>query len=250
MRVRKDICIAGRIVLAKKLSELRAKEEEINRDLADGIRAESNNITLNDMFESWRTIKVGLKEHTLANYVYMYNHFVRESIGTLKIQSIRKSDLLRFYNTLIGEGRNKVAINTRDILEKGLTFIGSSRSGRADFEKAVELMESKDFQKRIKIIIKRTTSAPLKRFSLPINRYLINYTTTAFSMQTIDVNIIALDCFKNCARLKNKCHITKHLSIQSSSNEPIHPELQIEYRLPWSPYERFAQVLRYVHGFY
>ena len=99
-------------VYAKKLSELRAKEEEINRDLADGIRAESNNITLNDMFELWRTIKVGLKEHTLANYVYMYNHFVRESIGTLKIQSIRKSDLLRFYNTLIGEGRNKVAINT------------------------------------------------------------------------------------------------------------------------------------------
>ena len=40
---------------------------------------------------------------------------------------------------LMGVSENRVGINTRDILEKGLTFIGSSRSGRADFEKAVSL---------------------------------------------------------------------------------------------------------------
>lgn len=107
-------------VYGKSLAELRKKEEKINRDLADGIRAESNNITLNDMFESWRTIKVGLKENTLSNYVYLYTHFVKESIGTLKIQSIRRSDLLKFYNSLIGADKNKVAINTLENLHNVL----------------------------------------------------------------------------------------------------------------------------------
>ena len=99
-------------VYAKTLVELRQKEEKIRRDLADGIRTGSNNLTLNDMFELWRSVKVGLKENTMSNYIYLYDHFARESIGTLKIQSIRKSDLLRFYNGLIGQGKNKVAINT------------------------------------------------------------------------------------------------------------------------------------------
>lgn len=34
---------------------------------------------------------------------------------------------------LMGVSENRVAVNTRDVLEKGLTFVGSSRSGRADF---------------------------------------------------------------------------------------------------------------------
>lgn len=47
---------------------------------------------------------------------------------------------------LMGVSENRVGINTRDILEKGLTFIGSSRSGRSDFEKAISFMEQPSFQ--------------------------------------------------------------------------------------------------------
>ena len=54
---------------------------------------------------------------------------------------------------LMGVSENKVAIRTRDVLEKGLTMVGSSRSGRADFEKAVELMEQPKFQSRLRYII-------------------------------------------------------------------------------------------------
>lgn len=54
---------------------------------------------------------------------------------------------------LMGVSENKVAINTRDVLEKGLTLVGSSRSGRADFEKAVQLLETPEFQKRISRIV-------------------------------------------------------------------------------------------------
>ncbi|MBR1779651.1 MAG: alcohol dehydrogenase catalytic domain-containing protein [Clostridia bacterium] len=54
---------------------------------------------------------------------------------------------------LLGVSENKVPINTRDILEKGFTFIGCSRSGREDFVGAVELMEKENFQIRLDAII-------------------------------------------------------------------------------------------------
>ena len=59
------------------LEGLRDKEEKIRRDLADGIRAVDENVTVNDVFELWRKDKLGIKEHTLVNYVYMYTRFVR-----------------------------------------------------------------------------------------------------------------------------------------------------------------------------
>lgn len=91
-------------------------------------------------------------------------------------------DIIKYINPqgtvmLMGVSENKVAINTRDVLEKGLTFIGSSRSGRADFEKAVELMETKDFQKRIKIIISQ--DEPVKSIK-DIIRVFGNDLTTPF----------------------------------------------------------------------
>lgn len=55
---------------------------------------------------------------------------------------------------LMGVSENKVAINTRDVLEKGLTMVGSSRSGRADFELAVKLLEEKSMQRRLSTIIR------------------------------------------------------------------------------------------------
>lgn len=57
---------------------------------------------------------------------------------------------------LMGVSENKVPINTRDILEKGLTFVGSSRSGRVDFENAIKFMEDKSIQRRLKSIIYET----------------------------------------------------------------------------------------------
>lgn len=54
---------------------------------------------------------------------------------------------------LMGVSENKVPVNTRDVLEKGLTFIGCSRSGYKDFEKTVELMQDEKFQMRLKMII-------------------------------------------------------------------------------------------------
>ena len=43
---------------------------------------------------------------------------------------------------ILGVSENPVSINTRMILEKGLRMFGSSRSGREDFIKTIELYQS------------------------------------------------------------------------------------------------------------
>lgn len=67
-------------------------------------------------------------------------------------------DVIKYINpqgalVLMGVSENKVAINTRMVLEKGMTLIGCSRSGRVDFEKTIEILSDPFFQKRMKIIV-------------------------------------------------------------------------------------------------
>lgn len=78
---------------------------------------------------------------------------------------------------LMGVSENKVAINTRMVLEKGMTLIGCSRSGREDFEKAVELMENRDFERRMKVIIYE--DEPVRSIG-DISRVMANDLTTPF----------------------------------------------------------------------
>ena len=88
-------------VYALSLEELREKEQQIARDLSDGIRSEAKSTTLNELFELWCTLKRGLKDNTFQNYKYMYARFVRDGIGKQCASAIKKSDIRRFYNTLV-----------------------------------------------------------------------------------------------------------------------------------------------------
>ena len=68
------------------------------------------------------------------------------------------NDLIKYIKpqgslVLMGVSEYKVNINTRDILEKGLIWVGSSRSGRDDFEGAVEMMERPQVHSRLNLII-------------------------------------------------------------------------------------------------
>lgn len=54
---------------------------------------------------------------------------------------------------LMGVSENKIPIDTRTILEKGLTIVGSSRSGKKNFEDAVALMQTQRIRRRLGSII-------------------------------------------------------------------------------------------------
>ena len=96
-------------VTAGTLEEMRAKEEEIRRDVSDGIRVDSQNIMVNDLFELWKHLKRGLKDNTYQNYCYMYTQFVAEDIGKFLIRNLKRSDIKRFYNKLVDERGLKIA---------------------------------------------------------------------------------------------------------------------------------------------
>lgn len=54
---------------------------------------------------------------------------------------------------LLGVSESPVPVFTRNVLEKGMTLVGCSRSGREDFELAVATMRHPDVQQRLKQIV-------------------------------------------------------------------------------------------------
>lgn len=96
-------------IYARTLDELREREAQVLKDKSDGIRTSAQNTTLNDIFDLWVQIKRGLKENTFQNYIYMYEQFVRDDFGKVKITKLKRSDIRRFYNYLIDERNLKIS---------------------------------------------------------------------------------------------------------------------------------------------
>ena len=92
-----------RYVYARTLDNLREKEEQIAKDISDGIKSEARYTTLNELYALWKDLKRGLKDNTFENYKYMYETFVRNQIGDKRISMLKKSDIKRFYNYLADE---------------------------------------------------------------------------------------------------------------------------------------------------
>lgn len=88
----------------KEMPSLREQEEQTRQDAKDGIRAGIGKMTLNDMFEIYFATKRNLKQSTRTNYRYMWDKYAKETIGCRKLYTIKKSDILHFYNDLLDNG--------------------------------------------------------------------------------------------------------------------------------------------------
>jgi integrase len=83
---------------------LREKEDLIHKDMVFGIDSSAKKkITLNQEFDKYMESKTELKDSTRTNYKYMYDNYVRDTIGKRKIADIKFSDVKAFYNSLIKE---------------------------------------------------------------------------------------------------------------------------------------------------
>ena len=76
---------------------------------------------------------------------------------------------------LLGVSENRVPINTRLVLEKGLTLLGCSRSGREDFISAIEFMNNPKSMRRLSSIIFET--APVYNITDIHNAFATDLTT-------------------------------------------------------------------------
>ena len=99
-------------IYSKTLEELRDKEIDVLRDVLDGIRADKNDLTINDLFHRWMQLKRGLKDNTFQNYIYMYTQFVELDFGDMKVADLKRTDVRAFYNMLADERHLKA--NTID----------------------------------------------------------------------------------------------------------------------------------------
>ena len=155
----------------KECKPLRVLEAEILRDLKDGIRTfDASKITLNSKFDEYIDNAEELLDSTKNNYVYMYNRFVRGTIGTYIISEVNFTTILNFYKNLVHKknleyGTVGVLHNTinpvfeyavRDHLIRENPCNGvmkelkkSSKKKKPERDKALEQFEQKNFMEFI-----------------------------------------------------------------------------------------------------
>lgn len=93
-------------VYALNLVDLREKEKAILKDLEDGIRgSDSKKITVNQLIEIYFESHRSIKEVTALSYRKAFDNHIKDSfIGNKPISSIKNSDMLRFFNSLLDKG--------------------------------------------------------------------------------------------------------------------------------------------------
>lgn len=97
-----DMSGVRRYIYDTDLMNLRRREKELKRDLQDGIKVYGKgNATLNDAFERYLETKYNLRGSTKSGYEYIYDHFVRDTIGKRRIKDIAYSDVVNFYVNLL-----------------------------------------------------------------------------------------------------------------------------------------------------
>ena len=98
---------------AEDLKELRRKEDIAAADRLDNIQSYvAGKMTLNYAFDRYMSLKYNLKQSTRANYLYLYDRFVRRTIGKRLLKDIRYSDVKYYYYQLINkEGLKPITVD-------------------------------------------------------------------------------------------------------------------------------------------
>lgn len=95
-------------IYAPTLDQLRKKEKNLSLDRLNRPNKDETLLSINEVFVIWAQQKKGLKDNTFRNYQYMYNSFVHDTFGKLRISEIRKSDVRMFYSSLLNNNRMKI----------------------------------------------------------------------------------------------------------------------------------------------
>ena len=99
-----------RSIYSKDIKTLREREEQLVRDQLDGLDVYvAGSADLNFVFDRYISTKSELRSTTRSNYLYTWNHFIRDGFGKKKIGDIKYSDVLYFYNYLITEKKLQIS---------------------------------------------------------------------------------------------------------------------------------------------
>ena len=102
-------------IYAKSLLKLRELEEDLIRDQLDEIDTYvAGTADVNYLFDRYIATKSELRSTTKTNYLYMWNHFIRDTFGKKKVGQVKFSDVLFFYSHLIND--KGLGINTLETI--------------------------------------------------------------------------------------------------------------------------------------
>ena len=104
-----------RTIYAKSLVKLRARDEQLQRDQLDGLDVYvAGKADVNFLFDRYISTKTELRSTTYSNYLYTWNHFIRDTFGKKKVKDVKYSDVLFFYTDLINN--QGLQINTLETI--------------------------------------------------------------------------------------------------------------------------------------
>ena len=104
-----------RTIYAKSLVKLREREEQLQKDQLDGLDVYvAGKSDVNFLFDRYISTKTELRSTTYSNYLYTWNHFIRDTFGKKKVRDVKYSDVLFFYTDLINN--QGLQINTLETI--------------------------------------------------------------------------------------------------------------------------------------
>ena len=102
-----------KFIYANDLTELREKEQKLQRDQLDGLDLyAAGKATVNDTFDRYMATKFELRDSTRNGYLYIYDHLIRDKFGFKKLVDVKYSDVLQFYYYLLND--KGIALGTLD----------------------------------------------------------------------------------------------------------------------------------------
>ena len=87
-----DIHKKRRCIYAKSLTELRKKEDELRRDMADGIDYAAGEMTVAELVDRYMNLKRGLKQNSLRSYGSAVKRIHADPFGQKQIRHVKLSD--------------------------------------------------------------------------------------------------------------------------------------------------------------
>lgn len=96
-----------RYIYARSLEELRRKEAEIQRDLADGIDYAAGEMTVLELVTRYMDLKRTLKENSYRAYDTVINRMRKDPFSQKQIRQIKPSDAKAWFVSLHDRGTNR-----------------------------------------------------------------------------------------------------------------------------------------------
>lgn len=100
-----------RSIYAATLDELRKKEDDIQKDLTDGIDSEAGMIIVTELAEKYLLLKQGLKPNTLRSYQRAVSTLKSDAFGSKRIKDVKRSDAKLWFVQLHNQGLKRNTIS-------------------------------------------------------------------------------------------------------------------------------------------